>query len=98
METPVSPSLAAQRAASGPANGIANEMRPAAVGMAIGLIAAAGASVVMAGWVAGVEALVRSWPGPATLPFNGALSIAALGLAIATLCWCPSPVRPPWVS
>lgn len=90
METPVSTSLAAERAVTGAAKGI----RPAAVGVALGLVTTAGASVVMAGWVAGVEALVRSRPGPATLPFNGALSIAALGLAAAALCWRPPMLRP----
>jgi signal transduction histidine kinase/HAMP domain-containing protein len=93
METPVSTSRAAERTATGTAKGIS----PAAVGMALGLITAAGASVVMAGWVAEVAVLVRSRPGPATLPFNGALSLAGLGLAVAALCWRPPAVRPRWL-
>ena len=75
----------------------AKETRPAAAGMALGLMTAAGGAVVMAGWFAGAAALVRSRPGPATLPFNGALSLVGLGLAVTALCWRPPPARPAWV-
>jgi signal transduction histidine kinase/HAMP domain-containing protein len=65
----------------------AEGIRPGVFGAVLGWIAAALAAAVTVGWLASVTRLVRTGPGPASLSFNGAVSLGALGLAAAALCW-----------